>query len=159
MLLTEDRVWWNLHEISISLPNYRAGIMIQEYLQTIYEVNFVKQKLWTIFDLFKYLTSFESDPAWEQRNDGREREHKVFIFTGLFLLGTKTFGSSVISVPAWCLFPITQSWIIWLVIQDHGCFFFFYLMLKMRISISLLTRQPTDKAFFDRKFWNCTELL
>lgn len=96
--------------------------MIQENPWTIYEENFVIGKLYLICLI--YLTNSESGPAWEKGNAVQEREHKAFIFTELFLAAKKTFGSSIISVLSWHLFPIThQSWIIWLVIYDHGCFF------------------------------------
>lgn len=51
-LLIEDYISLNLHEIPFFLPNYTAGIMIQENPWTIYEGNFVKGKIRTIFDLF-----------------------------------------------------------------------------------------------------------
>lgn len=72
-LLIEDCIWWNLHEIPFFLPNYTAGIMIQENPWTIYEVNFVKGKLWTTFDLFNL---FDKLWIWPSLGEGNCWEGK-----------------------------------------------------------------------------------
>lgn len=66
-LIIEDYIWWNLHEIPFFLPNYTADITSQENPWTICEVNFVKGKLWTIFDLFNLFDKLWIWPSLAKR--------------------------------------------------------------------------------------------
>lgn len=159
-LLIEDCIWWNLHEIPFFLPNYMAGIMIQENPWTIYEVNFVKGKLWTTFDLFNL---FDKLWIWPSLGEGNCWEGKRA--QGLYLHGIVS--GSKENLWLFNYFSPILAFVSYHPVLDHvtchiGLWLLFplliYLMLKMRILIALLTQQPTNKTYYDKKFSNFTGL-
>lgn len=159
-LLIEDCIWWNLHEIPFFLPNYTAGIMIQENPWTIYEVNFVKGKLWTTFDLFNL---FDKLWIWPSLGEGNCWEGKRA--QGLYLHGIVS--GSKENLWLFNYFSPILAFVSYHPVLDHvtchiGLWLLFplliYLILKMRILIALLTQQSTNKTYYDKKFLNFTEL-